>query len=74
MLSPGMEKRSVLPTVCETLMPVIRCAPQVSNAAVPGSPAVSFAGKASLIHCQMSTETLSAAPVMLGGKPSVMLS
>src|SRR5512141_2400430 len=54
--SPGMSKRVALPVDCARLMPVWVRMVVVSNAAVPGRPGVSLNGKASLYHCQMSTE------------------
>jgi hypothetical protein len=53
-----MSKRSALPVAWAVFSPVRMSAVVVSNAAVPGRPAVSFAGNASLINCQMSVDTL----------------
>src|SRR6516225_6121962 len=55
--SPGMSKRAVLPVVCAVFKPVRIKPDVVSNAAVPGRPAVSFDGNVSFTNCQMSDDT-----------------
>src|SRR5215471_6731074 len=55
--SPGTSKRSALPVAWASFNPVRMSAVVVSNAAVPGRPAVSFAGNVSLMNCQMSADT-----------------
>src|SRR5512141_1312390 len=75
--SPGMSKRVALPVDCARLMPVWVRMVVVSNAAVPGRPGVSLNGKASLYHCQMSTEALPTAAALFvasGGPASTKAS
>src|SRR5262252_9453079 len=55
--SPGMSNRSASPVAWALLRPVLISAVVVSNAGVPGRPAVSFAGNVSLMNCQMSADT-----------------
>src|ERR1043166_1802227 len=52
--SPGMSKRNSSLVAWAVLRPDLISAVVVSNAAVPGSPAVSFAGNVSFVRCQMS--------------------
>ncbi len=56
-VSPGMSNRWSLPVAWARLRPVLMIAVVVSNAAVPGRPAVSFAGNVSFVNCQMSPAT-----------------
>jgi hypothetical protein len=52
-----MSKRSALPVAWALFKPVRIRPAVVSNAAVPGRPAVSFAGNVSLMNCQMSADS-----------------
>jgi len=56
--SPGMSNRSTLPVAWAMLMPVRIRPDVVSNAAVPGRPAVSFDGNVSFTKRQMSEATV----------------